>query len=138
MGDGTYIVGAGFDTWVDKAETPLALAEAHYVDARLRAAAAFPASSTGINAGGYNGVDAYTARMRSVVGFVPGYSSLYLASGYSGRGYKVAPALAAAAAWEITGIENAVFDGIFPDRGVFEDYRMTPEVVPLPPAGSDV
>lgn len=47
------------------------------------------------------GVDGYTSNSRPVVGWLPSLKPAYLASGFSGRGYKIALPIAATVAAEL-------------------------------------
>jgi glycine/D-amino acid oxidase-like deaminating enzyme len=90
----------GRDVPPDEGKTPLAperirLARGR-VDSRLPGIAAAPQLRTA------SACDAYTPDGRPVIGPVPGIGNLYLATGFSGNGFKLAPAVGSGVAAEIT------------------------------------
>lgn len=72
---------------------------------------------------GILGYDAYTTSLRPIVGFHPDHPGLYLATGFSGRGYKYSVALAEAVAREITGLGRGRYPAEVPAE-VLDELRL--------------
>lgn len=99
------LVGAGAKQ-CDPGAAPLVAAEDMQM-ARSRAGHRVPLLQQADFAGGRSGFDGYTPDKRGIVGPVKGVSGLYLALGFSGGGFKIAPAVGRAVAAEIAGSAEA-------------------------------
>lgn len=98
LNDDKFIVGAGNDgDIVGDTENPK-LQNRHIIDAMGR----ISKSVTGLNrqsrSRGAIGVDAYTTHCRPIVGAMPKNPRIFVASGFSGRGYKLSMPVAASIA----------------------------------------
>jgi sarcosine oxidase, subunit beta len=85
--------------------------------ARERLARRIPALAGARFAGARSGFDGYTPDRRALIGPAPGLAGLYLAIGFSGGGFKVAPAVGRAVAEEVlTGRCAPEVEAYRPDR----------------------
>lgn len=86
-------------------------------EARERLARRIPALAGARFAGARSGFDGYTPDRRALIGPAPGLTGLYLAVGFSGGGFKVAPAVGRAVAEEVlTGRCAPEVEAYRPDR----------------------
>lgn len=98
---GKFLIGAGNDGHIVDGGTHPALSQQHIADAHARGAQCVPALGQAAPSGGWLGIDGYTHSKRPVVGWVTNCPNTYLASGFSGRGYKLSLPIAAHIASEI-------------------------------------
>lgn len=95
---GGFLAGAGNDGQeVGEMDSPV-LTSALINDARSRITLTVPRLKGALHIGGDVGVDVYTDAMRPVVGCLSQRPSVFMAVGFSGRGYKIAPPISAALA----------------------------------------
>lgn len=123
-GAGRVLFGVPLDGWDVPPEQAGAPPEAErverarlLVDRRLPGLATAPAASgeTGTAAGA--AADGYTPDGRPLIGPAPGVGGLYLAAGFSGGGFKVAPAVGEAVAAElVTGADRPELRPFRPGR----------------------
>lgn len=121
-----YMVGANLDQWLEDDEIPPTLTADHIEDARRRGESVATCLTGAQAEGGVNGYDGYTDSLRPLVGPISSFPDLYLATGFSGRGYKVAPAIAAAVTRELLGRVSGAAVDLCP-ADIFERYRLRPE-----------
>lgn len=98
---GKFLIGAGNDGQIVDGGTNPALSQQHIADAHARGAQCVPALRQAAPSGGWLGIDGYTHSKRPVVGWVTNCQNMYLASGFSGRGYKLSLPIAAHIASEV-------------------------------------
>ncbi|MEL6639770.1 MAG: FAD-dependent oxidoreductase [Pseudomonadota bacterium] len=98
---GKFLIGAGNDGHIVDSTTRPALSQQHIADAHARGAQCVPALAQAAPSGGWLGIDGYTDSNRPVVGWVTNGRNTYLASGFSGRGYKLSLPIAAHVASEV-------------------------------------
>ncbi|SCX22969.1 N-methyltryptophan oxidase [Agrobacterium sp. DSM 25558] len=103
LGGMRYMVGANLDRWVDDPHSEPSLTCEQVSDGLERGGHVANCLDQAVSTGGVCGVDGYTASRKPVVGRVEGCNGLFVASGFSGGGYKVAPYVAAVIATEIVG-----------------------------------
>lgn len=103
LGRMRYMVGANLDRWVDNPHSEPSLTSEQVSDALKRGGHIANCLDQAVSAGGVCGVDGYTESRKPVVGKVEGCDGLFVASGFSGGGYKIAPYVAAVIATEIVG-----------------------------------
>ena len=96
-----FIVGAGNDGDVVGATEDPQLHNRHILDSMERISKSVPRLNTLSQSRGIVGVDVYTALRRPVVGAIPTYPRVFIASGFSGRGYKISMPIAASIAMDI-------------------------------------
>jgi glycine/D-amino acid oxidase-like deaminating enzyme len=125
-GPNRYMVGANLDRWLDADELPPPLTVDHAEDARRRGAHTLDILRAARWQGGVNGYDGYTENRRPIIGAVQDFPALYLAMGFSGRGYKITLAIAAAIVSEFLGGKpDNQMEALCPHR-VFDAYRVAP------------
>lgn len=92
--DDSILLGLPLDEWdVDPdADMPFDEATARRVAARV--AERLPGLGAAASDGGVSGFDGYTADLRGIVQKVPSVDGLFVAAGFSGGGFKIAPAVA--------------------------------------------
>jgi sarcosine oxidase subunit beta len=119
---GALVVGVPVDRWdVDPdAELP-PLEVAQLEQARERLAHRIPLLEDAELLGTRPGFDAYTPDKHPLVGRLLELNELYVATGFSGGGFKIAPALGEAVAAELTGDETR------PELEPFRPGRFVPE-----------
>lgn len=101
LGVGKFIVGAGNDgDIVDATENPR-LHDQHILDAMERISKSVSGLNKQCRSRGAIGVDAYTTQGRPVVGVVLENPCIFVASGFSGRGYKLSMPVSASIAMDI-------------------------------------
>ncbi|WP_082475744.1 NAD(P)/FAD-dependent oxidoreductase [Rhizobium sp. Leaf341] len=103
VGGMKYMVGANLDSWVDDPHSEPPLSSEQVNDALERGRNVTHCLEQAVATGGVCGVDGYTASRRPIVGKVEGCDGLFVAAGFSGGGYKIAPYIAAVIATEIVG-----------------------------------
>jgi sarcosine oxidase subunit beta len=83
--------------------------DADFIDAvRRRLGARIPALADALYAGGHAGIYDVTPDQRPILDEIPGIDSLYVAAGFSGTGFKTAPAVGAAMA-------ELILNGVIPE-----------------------
>lgn len=96
--DGRFLVGAGNDGQeIGEMDSPVLSADL-VDDARSRIESTVPHLKGARHIGGVVGVDVYTRTSRPIAGRLSKRPGLFLATGFSGRGYKIAPPICAALA----------------------------------------
>ena len=100
------LVGAGVNDY-DPLNGSTNITEEGAHKARSRAATRFPSLGDAAFVGGRIGIDGYTPDEHAIIGPAPGIDGLYLALGFSGGGFKIAPAVGRAVAAEILSHEVA-------------------------------
>lgn len=81
--------------------------------ARSAISTRFPAYQRAISWGGCGALYTVTPDAHPLIGAVPGMAGLYLASGFSGHGFKMGPAVGKGVAGLITGSDKGSFDPAF-------------------------
>ncbi|MFA1677244.1 NAD(P)/FAD-dependent oxidoreductase [Rhizobium mongolense] len=103
LSSGAYMVGANLDRWVTDPHEVIQSTSDQAEDAHMRGAKIAQCLDATTVADGVCGIDGYTISGRPVVGVVPGFKELFIAAGFSGRGYKTAPFVAAVIAENLVG-----------------------------------
>lgn len=96
---GSLLVGVG-EKDCDAAIAP-PISEQDVLDARARVGVRLPLARDAVAVGGRSACDGYTPDNHPILGPVDGVRGLYLAVGFSGAGFKVAPAVGRAVAAEL-------------------------------------
>ena len=125
LGSGAYMVGANLDRWVTDPHDVIQSTPDQGQDARMRGAKIARCLEAATLAGGVCGIDGYTASGRPVVGAVPGFEELFIAAGFSGRGYKTAPFVAAVIAENLAGPPQSAILGELIKHGLGQ-YAQSP------------
>ena len=99
--NGGYYCGTQVMEQADSPGDLRGFGEDHLTDASLRVQQLLKSSYTGRAVNGFIGFDAYTSNYRPLIGFMTGYEDLFVATGFSGRGFKYAMALSKGIAGQI-------------------------------------
>lgn len=99
--NGGYYCGTQISSQADVPGDLPAFGQLHLDDAAFRMRQLLLEPYVGKPVNGLMGFDAYTPDHRPLVGFMNGYEDLYVATGFSGRGFKYALALSKQIAFEI-------------------------------------
>ncbi len=129
--NGQFIVGAGNDGETVGFDDDPILQHRHIIDAQQRISETVPSLYHCVANQGRIGVDAYTSSNRPVIGFMSSHPSVFVASGFSGRGFKIAVPVAASIALEILSVGHMKSSDLtqalaLPDT-LFSSLAITPE-----------
>src|SRR2546428_4974278 len=102
-GDAQTIVGVPCQVWdVDPDTMPTGLPPSAPVEGAQMLTHRMPAMERAVLSRGYRAFDCYSADRHAILGAVSGIDGLYLATAFSGSGFKIAPAVGACLAELIT------------------------------------